>query len=64
MKVTSDKKIFCKSYQRDKGENSDYCSPFSVICETTSRFLIVFVKLVLRKKKGLIECLIEFPSDN
>ena len=31
------------------GGNRDYCSRFSVIFETTSKFVIVFVRLLFRK---------------
>ena len=48
-KVTSDKKLICDSYQRYKDGNRDYCSHFSVILETASTFLIVFVRLILGK---------------
>ena len=48
-KVTSDKKIVFISYQIYKCENGDYCSHFSMIFETTSKLLIVFVRLILRK---------------
>ena len=48
-KVTSDKKIICNSYQRYKGRNTVCCSPFSVIFETTTKFLIFFVRLILGK---------------
>ena len=47
--VTSDKKMTCNSYQRCKGKNRDYSSYFSVIFETTIKFLIVFVRLILEK---------------
>ena len=50
----SDKKIIPISCQRYKGGNIDYCSPFSVSFETASKFLIVFVRLILRKS-GLME---------
>ena len=39
--------MICKSSQRYKGKNRDYCSHFSVIFETTRKFLIVFVRLIL-----------------
>ena len=32
------------------GGNRDYCNYFSVIFETTGKFLIVFVRLILGKK--------------
>ena len=53
----SDKKMICKSYQRYKSENWDYCSHCSVIFETTSKFLIVFARLILGEKgvDGVIE---------
>ena len=37
------------SHQRDKGGNRDYYNHFSVNFETTGKFLIVFVRLVLGK---------------
>ena len=43
--------MICKSYQRYNGDNSDYCSHFSVSFETTSKFLIAFVRLILGKEK-------------
>ena len=43
--------MICKSYQRSKGKNRDYCSNFSVTLETPSKFLIVFVKLILGKRE-------------
>ena len=48
-KATSDKKTIFISYQRYNGGNRDYCNHFSLIFETTSKFLIVFVKLILGK---------------
>ena len=51
MKMTSDKKIICNSCQRCKGGNRDYCSHFFVIIEKKSKFVIAFVKLILRKKR-------------
>ena len=45
----SDKKMIFISHQKYKGGNRDYCSHFSVTYETTSKFLIVFVRLILRK---------------
>ena len=44
-----DKKTIFISDQRYKGGNRDYCSHFSVIFETTSKFRIDFLRLVLRK---------------
>ena len=35
------------SHQGYKGANRDYCSHFSVTFETTGKFLIVFVRLIL-----------------
>ena len=46
-KVTPDKKII--SLPRYQGGNKDYCSNFSVTLETTSKFPIVFVWLILGK---------------
>ena len=48
-KVTSDKKIVFKSYNRFKAENGGYGSHFSLFFETTSIFLIAFSKLILEK---------------
>ena len=48
-KVTSDKKMISISHQGYKGINRDYCSHFSVTFETTCKFVIVSVRLVLRK---------------
>ena len=47
--VTSDNKMVCKSCQRYKGGNRYCCSNFLVNFEITSKFLIVFVRLVLGK---------------
>ena len=41
-KVTPDMKMICKSYQRYKGENIDYCSHSSVIFETAKKFLFIY----------------------
>ena len=35
------------SHQGYKGRNKDYCSHFSVTFETTGKFLIAFVRLIL-----------------
>ena len=43
--------MICNWYQRYKGRNWDYCSHFSVILEITSKFLIVFVRLILTKAR-------------
>ena len=48
--VTSDKKMISISNQGYKGRNRDYCSHFSVTFETTGKFLIIFVRLILRKR--------------
>ena len=48
-KVTSDKKLIFISHQGYTGGNRDYCSHFFVTFETTGKFLIVFVTLILRK---------------
>ena len=48
-KVTSDKKIISIPYEAYKGGNRDYCSHFSMTFETTGKFLIVFVRLILGK---------------
>ena len=37
------------SHQWKKGGNKDYCSHFSAIFETTSKFPIVFLRLVFGK---------------
>ena len=47
-KVT-DKKMVSISHQRNKGGNRDYWSHFSLIFETTSKFPIVFLRLVFGK---------------
>ena len=56
-KVTSDKKIISIPYEAYKGGNRDYCSHFSMTFETTGKFLIVFVRLILGKVgvEGFIE---------
>ena len=48
-KITSDKKMVSIFHQGYKGENRDYCGYFSVTIETTGKFLIVFVRLILGK---------------
>ena len=48
-KVTSDKKIIYISYEDYRSGNRDYCSHFLVTFETTGKFLIVFVRLILGK---------------
>ena len=48
-KVTSDKIMIFYLYQRYKGGNRDYSSHFLVVFEITSKFLIVFVRLILKK---------------
>ena len=48
-KVMSDKKMISISHQGYKGGNRDYCIHFSVTLETTCKFLIVFVRLILGK---------------
>ena len=48
-KMTSDKKMICNSYQRCKGGNRDCCNHFLVIFERTSKFVIVFVRLISGK---------------
>ena len=48
-KMMSDKKVISISHQGYNGKNRDYCSNFSVIFETTGKFLIVFVRLILGK---------------
>ena len=49
-KVTSDEKMIFIFHQRNKSRNGDYCSHISVTFETTGKFLIVFVRLILGKK--------------
>ena len=48
-KAASDKKIICIPCEAYKGGNRDYCSHFPVTFETTGKFLIVFVRLILGK---------------
>ena len=48
-KVTSDKKMISIFHQGYKGGNRDHYSHFSVRFETTSKFLIVSVRLILGK---------------
>ena len=48
-KVTSNKKIIYIPIEAYKGGNRDYCSQFSVTFETTGKFLIIFVRLILGK---------------
>ena len=50
-KVTSDKKKFSISHQRYKVGNRDYCSHFPVTIETTGKFLVIFVRLILGKRR-------------
>ena len=47
--MTSDKKIISVTHRGYKGGNRDYCSHFSVTFETTGKFLIIFVRLILGK---------------
>ena len=47
--MAADKKMIFISHQRHKGGNRDYCSHFSVIFETTTKFPIVFGRLILGK---------------
>ena len=54
-KVMSDKKVFFIPHQGYKYGNRDYYSHFSMILETASKFLIVFVRLILGEKKGLMD---------
>ena len=42
-------KIISTSHQGYKGGIRDFCSHFSVTFETTGKFLIVYVRLILRK---------------
>ena len=48
-KLTSDKKIIFIYYECHKSGNRDYGSYFSVIFQTTGKFLIVFIRLILEK---------------
>ena len=48
-KLTPDKKMIGNSTQSCKGESRFYCSHFLVIFERTSKFVIVFVKLIMGK---------------
>ena len=50
-KVTSGKKKFSISHQRYKVGNRDYCSHFPVTIETTGKFLVIFVRLILGKRR-------------
>ena len=47
--MASNKKVISISHQGYKGGNRDYCSHFSVTFETTGKFLIVSVRLILGK---------------
>ena len=49
-KVTKIKKIIFISHQRYKVGNRDYCSHFSVTFETKGKYIIVFVRLIFRKR--------------
>ena len=42
--------MISKLYQMCKGEYRDYCCDFSVIFETTNKFSIAFVTIILGKK--------------
>ena len=48
-KATSDKKIIFIPHEGFKGGNRDQCNHFSVTLQTTGKFLIVFVRLILGK---------------
>ena len=48
-KVTPDTKMFCISHEKYKDGNRDYCNHSSMIFETTSKLLIVFVRFILGK---------------
>ena len=48
-KVIAYKKMVFISRKRCKGRNRDYCSLFSVIFKTKSKFSIVFLRLVFGK---------------
>ena len=47
--MASEKKMISIPYEGYKGRNRDYCSHFLVTFETTGKFLIVFVRLILGK---------------
>ena len=51
-KMMSDKKVISISHQGYNDKNRDYCSHFSVIFETTGKFLIVFCKTDIGKSGG------------
>ena len=42
--------MISKLYQKSTGEYRDYCCDFSVIFETTNKFSIAFVTVILGKK--------------
>ena len=48
-KRTSANKMISNSYQRYQDANIIYCSHFLVIIEATSKYVIVFVRLILGK---------------
>ena len=48
-KGTSDNKMILNSYQRYQDANIISCSHFLVIIEATSKYVIVFVRLILGK---------------
>ena len=48
-KMASNKKTILISHQSYKSGNRDYCNHFSMTFETTAKFLIVFVGLILGK---------------
>ena len=48
-KVLLEKKMICNSYQRKKSSNRDHYSPFPVIFQTISKFVIASVRLMLAK---------------
>ena len=48
-KVVSDEKMIFIFHQRNNGGNRYYCNHFLVTFETTGKFLIDFVRLILRK---------------
>ena len=48
-KVTAGKKVIFISHSKYKGRKRDYCNVFSVTFETTSKFLFVYVRLILGK---------------
>ena len=48
-KVTAGKKVIFISHSKYKGGKRDYCDVFSVTFKTKSKFLFVYVRLILGK---------------